>query len=100
MNCPFSTVAPSASASERGSRAKRGGVRLDLEPALDHDLAVCEEVDRVRALPVQVAKERVFHAAERERRNRRRDPDVHADVTGMDAILEITRVAAIRREDR
>lgn len=68
--------------------------RCSLQPAFDDDLAIHEEVDRVRALTVQVAEEQVLLAAKRERGGRRGDADIDADVSGVNAILEVTSVLA------
>src|SRR3990172_11127989 len=64
---------------------------MPLPPALDHDLLVGEEVHSVLRLPVQHAEERLLAAAEGEEGHRRRQPDVDADHTGIDAARELAR---------
>ena len=59
-----------------------------LQPALDQNFLVGEELDAVQPLTVQVAEEQLFLPAEGERRRRRRHADVDADIAGADAVLE------------
>src|SRR5581483_9103786 len=70
------------------------------EPPARDGLLARVEVDRVGAVRVQVAEERVLPPAEREEGHRRRDADVHPDHAGLDLVA----VAAHRRarlgEDR
>src|SRR4051794_35470858 len=69
-------------------------------PALDDNLLVCVEVDRVVGLAVEDAHEAVFPATEGEVGHRRGDTDVDADVAGGDFVAEATGGFAVVGEDR
>src|SRR2546425_7861121 len=69
-------------------------------PRGDDQLAAREESNRIAALGVKVAEERVLHSAEREVGHRGRNADVDPDVPGAHAGPEVPGVLAARRVDR
>jgi len=69
------------------------------EPTADDDLAVCEELYRISALPVQISEERVLHTSEWERSYWRRDPDVDTDISGPHKVLEFAGPFSTTGED-
>src|SRR5207249_10545980 len=73
--------------------------RTVLPPARDDHLLVGIELDRVRAVSLEVPEEAVLGAAEREERHGCRDADVHAQHARLDAIAILTRPFAARGED-
>src|SRR5262249_49925062 len=68
-------------------------------PALDHDLLVGVELDRVATLAVQVAEETPLPPAEREARDGRGDAEVDPDVSGLHLVAELPRGGPARREE-
>src|SRR5262245_34800128 len=66
------------------------------EPAGDHGLPARVEVDRGRAVRLQVAEERGLASAERKEGHRRGDADVDADHARRRPRLELARVPAAR----
>src|SRR5690349_18178060 len=63
---------------------------FNLYPAFDDDFALGVELNRIHTLAVQIAEERLFLSAEGEGCRWRGDTDIDTDVTGVDAIFEIT----------
>src|SRR5437667_2019634 len=86
--------------SHRAPQAGGRGPGDESRPPGDDHLAVREESDRIAALGVKVAEERVLHSAEREVGHRGRDADVDSDVPGAHAGPEVPGVLAARRVDR
>src|SRR3954466_16138377 len=70
-----------------------------LRPARGHDLAARVEVERLRAVHVRVAEERVFPSAERERADGHGDGDVDPDHADLDVELELACGLAVAGED-
>src|SRR5215204_4486529 len=70
------------------------------EPPARDGLLARVELDRVGAVRVQVAEERVLPAREREERDRRRDADVDPDHAGLDLVAEAPHGGAVLGEDR
>src|SRR3972149_498891 len=70
-----------------------------LRPALDHDLLLGEELDRIPALSMQVAEETLIPSATGEERHRGRNPDVDPNITGVSLITELARRGAAAGEE-
>src|SRR5690606_32659492 len=84
----------------RGRRGYAESAAGKLSPARGDDLLARVELDRVVAVRVQVAVDRVLPAREREPRHGGCDAHVHADHPGLDAEAVTPRCLAGGREDR
>src|SRR5215510_10648017 len=70
-----------------------------LGPALDHDLLLSEELDRIPALSVEIAEEALTRTAEREPSHRRGDSDVDAHIADFGFVAKFSRAGAARRKE-
>src|ERR671922_2528680 len=78
----------------------RAGAPPAREPAARDRLLSRVELDSVRAVSVQVAKERVLPARERKERHGGRDADVDADHAGLGLVAEAPHRGTGLGEDR
>src|SRR5260370_25006677 len=68
-------------------------------PALDHNFGLCEELDRMASLTVEVSKKALACAAERKWRHGRSNADVHTDIADLGLVAELARAGAAAREN-
>src|SRR5947208_11131441 len=69
-----------------------------LWPALNNDLFLGEELERIAALAMKIAEETLTRAAEGKKRHRRRNSEVDADVAYLGFVPELSCARAARRE--